>query len=211
MSSPDPDAGSLGRRGGAIAVACVLAAYAFHTASQFTQGELGLDESASFFIACNPFRNIPSVALTMHSQPPLFYLALHGWLRLGDTEPTLRVLPMLFMIGAAFTLLATCWLPRVARITAVTLLLLTPYADYLSAAIRPYSLSAWFALWSTLLLVPLLQPTARPRVAACVAYAAVTVVMAYTNAMACWVLPAQGLCALASFAMVSTQHGPRRA
>jgi hypothetical protein len=35
--------------------------------------------------------------------------------------------------------------------------------------------------------------------------------MAYTNAMACWVLPAQGLCALAAFALVSARHGPRRA
>src|SRR5437016_2039943 len=85
---------SLNRSQFIIAVACVLAAYALLTASHFTIGELFLDDASTFFVARRPLRDIPAIARTFHAQPPLFYLALHEWLRIGDTEAVLRVLPL---------------------------------------------------------------------------------------------------------------------
>ena len=89
------EAGRPARRSFLAAAACVLAAFALTTASHFTLGELGLDDASTFFVALRPARDVVAVAMAFHSQPPLFYLALHAWLRLGDSEPVLRTLPLL--------------------------------------------------------------------------------------------------------------------
>jgi hypothetical protein len=169
-----------------------------------------LDDASTFFVALRPLRDIPAVAMTFHSQPPLFYWALHAWLGLGDTEPVLRALPLLFMIGAAVTLFTAAWLSPVIRVVAGALLLLTPYSEYLTGALRPYALSVWFSLWSSLLFIPLLTG-ARRHPSTYLGYTIVTGCLAYTTAMASWVLFAQGVCAVAGLALAVPRRGARPA
>ena len=210
MPSPDPGAGRLTRPPYLFAVACVLAAYALTTASHFTQGELSLDDASTFFVAVRPLVDIPAVAISFHSQPPLFYFALHAWSRIGDTEAALRALPMIFMVCAAVTLLCTRWLPRLTRAVATALLLLTPYSGFLTSALRPYSLSVWLSLWSCLLFMALLLGLRR-RAVSYAGYVVVTALMAYSVAMTSWILLAQGLCAVAVYGVAAGREGLRRA
>ena len=86
-------AGRLNRRLWLVAATCSIAAYALITASHFTIGELSLDEAATFFVSALPWRDVLTVPVSFQSQPPLFYLVLHSWMRMGDTEPVLRALP----------------------------------------------------------------------------------------------------------------------
>ena len=202
--------GRLNARHYRIAAACVLAAYACATASRFTQGGLALDDASTFLVALRPLVDIPALAVSFQAQPPLFYLALHAWLRLGDSEPVLRVLPLIFMLAAAATLLATRWLTPLTRVVAVALLLMTPFSAYLTTALRPYSLSAWLSLWSCLLLVRLLRRD-DPRAAPAALYAIVTVCMAYSVAMTSWTLLAQGICLSIAVAAAAARQGVRRA
>jgi len=180
------------------------------TAAHFTQGELGLDDASTFFVALRPLRDIAALAIAFHSQPPLFYWALHAWVGLGDTEAVLRALPLLFMVGAAVTLFTTAWLSPAARVVAGALLLLTPYSEYLTGALRPYALSVWLSLWSSLLFIPLVTG-ARRHPMAYLSYTVVTVCLAYTTSMASWVLCAHGVCAIAGLAMAAPRGGARHA
>ena len=153
-----------------------------------------------------PLRDIAALAITFHSQPPLFYWALHAWVRIGDTEPVLRTLPLLFMIGAAVTLFTTTWLSPVTRVVAGALLLLTPYSEYLTGALRPYALSVWLSLWSSLLFIQLLTG-ARRHALAYLGYTVVTACLVYTTAMASWVLFAHGVCAIIGLAIAVPRGG----
>jgi hypothetical protein len=162
-----------------------------------TTGELVLDEASTFFVAIRPLRDVVTLPITFHSQPPLYYLALHEWLRLGDTEPWLRLLSLLFMLGAAATLLSASWLSAPARVVTLGILLLSNYGLFLSGFIRPYALVAWLALWSCLLFCHLLIVRDRSARAYAV-FTVVTLLMAYSLSMGTWLLLSEGVCLLAA-------------
>ena len=210
MPSPDLGAGRLTRRAFVIAAASVVAAQALILAVHFTTHELILDEAVTYFVSAMPWRRVLTVPITFQSQPPLFYLALHGWIHLGDSEAALRALPVLFMACAALTLLCASSLTRLTRIVALALLLLTPYGEYLALFIRPYSLSVWLSLGSCLLFTRLLTRSwTGARFGA--AYVAVTSLMAYSLAMTAWVLVAEGACAAVALGFEVSRSGARRA
>ena len=210
-----PDAGAGARASGLsprsylVASACLLVAFALLTASPFTLGELELDDASTVLVASRPLGEVLTTPTAFHSQPPLFYLALHEWLRVGDSEAVLRALPTLLMLGAALTLLSIPSLPPLTRLTATALLLLTSYSGYLAKALRPYSLSVWLSLASSLLLVHLLR--APRRISASLAYVAVTVLMAYSVAMTVWTLVAHGVCVAIAVGIGAARGGVRAA
>jgi hypothetical protein len=199
------DAPPAHRWSGVAAALCVLAAFVLISASHFTIGELKLDDASTFLVASRPLAQIAPTAMAFHAQPPLFYLALHEWLRVGDTEAVLRLLPFLFMLGAAITLLCTSWLPPIARVIATALLLLTSFSDYLTTALRPYALSTWLSLASCLVFVRLLQAPRRAKMY--VFYTVLTVLMVYSVAMGTWTLVGQGVCAATVIAVAWWRDG----
>ena len=203
-------AGRLTRRLWFGAAACVLAAYALVIASHYSLGELSLDEASTFFISALDWPEVIARSLSFQSQPPLFYLLLHGWIRIGDTEPILRALPLLCMVGAALTLLSASFLSPITRIVSASLLLLTTYGDYLSLLIRPYALSAWLSLGSFLLFTLLLTGPRR-RFVWYASFVVVTSLMVYSLAMTAWTLLAEGLCAAAAFGVELSRTDARRA
>ena len=188
----------------------MLAAYALVIASHYGLGELSLDEASTFFISALDWPQVIARSLSFQSQPPLFYLLLHGWIRIGDTEPILRALPLLCMVGAALTLLSASFLSPITRIVSASLLLLTTYGDYLSLLIRPYALSAWLSLGSFLLFTLLLTGPRR-RFVWYASFVVVTSLMVYSLAMTAWTLLAEGLCAAAAFGVELSRTDARRA
>jgi hypothetical protein len=209
MPSPRLGAGGLTGRAFVVSATCIVGAQALILASHFTSHELSLDEAVTFFVSAMRWRSVITVPITFQSQPPLFYLALHGWIRLGDHETVLRALPALFMAAAALTVLCASSLTPLARVIAVALLLLSPYGEYLTRLIRPYSLSVWLSLGSCLLFTRLLTGS-RIRVGSYAAYIAVTTLMAYSLAMTAWVLVAEGACAAVAIGLEGRRSGARR-
>ncbi len=77
-----------------------------------------------------------------NAHPPLFFLILHFWLRLGQSEFFLRLLPAIF--GAAFLWFSRRWAGRLfgrtAGIMTLLVIAITPVLLPLSAEVRGYSL-----------------------------------------------------------------------
>ncbi len=77
-----------------------------------------------------------------NAHPPLFFLILHFWLRLGRSEFFLRLLPAIF--GAAFLWFSRRWAGRLfgrtAGILTLLVIALAPVLLPLSAEVRGYSL-----------------------------------------------------------------------
>jgi hypothetical protein len=138
------------------------------------------------------------------------YLALHEWLRGGDSEPWLRLLSTVIMLAAAGTLLAATWLSLTTRVIALGVLLLSDFGLYLAGFIRPYALVTWLALGSSLLFCAILITGTRTR-RVYAAYLAVTALMAYALAMASGLLLAQGVCLLAAIGLAWRRNGAAHA
>ena len=91
--------------------------------------------------------NLPGLAgvyrnSQVNAHPPLFFLILHFWLRLGRSEFFLRLLPAIF--GAAFLWFSRRWagglFGRTAGIMTLLLIAFAPALLPLSAEVRGYSL-----------------------------------------------------------------------
>ncbi len=107
-----------------------------------TRSALWLDEALSVHIARLPLDQIPG-ALRRDGAPPLYYVLLHGWIRLfGESAGAVRSLSCLFGVAA----LPVLWLlARRLRDTttawlAVLLLASSPFAVHYATEARMYSL-----------------------------------------------------------------------
>jgi hypothetical protein len=193
----------------ALTVALVVAAHVFLIVPQLVKGELDLDESSTVLVASRPLAQVAVVPTEFHSQPPLFYLALHAVERWSTSEGVLRALPWLFMLAAGATLLIVdLGLSPLTRVVALALLLLTPYGQYIALDIRPYSLATCLALGSFALLWQLLVAPSRWRA---VGYVVITTLMVYSLAMAIWVIVAEGLAVVTALAYDALHVGSREA
>ncbi len=192
--SGDPAAATISRgrswsRALILAAVLIVAAHVLVTLPALTKGELNLDESGTFLVSTRPLADVLTVPTSFHSQPPLFYLALRAVATQADDEPALRMLPWAFMLALGISLLIWAHeLSPYARVTAVAILLLSDYGRHFAVEIRPYSMAAFFSCWSCLLFWRISR---RPTVTRCVAYVAVTSLMAYSVAVASWIFAAQ--------------------
>jgi len=131
----------LDRHSDLVALVIVLAGFAIRIGS--SQGVyLSEDEALHFQLS-----NVPGVGDVYRSSltsahPPFFFLLLHFWRRVGNSENVLRLLPALF--GAAFLWMAYRWMTDVfgksAAFFALILLAFSPATVSLSASVRGYSL-----------------------------------------------------------------------
>jgi mannosyltransferase len=110
---------------GRRSAAAVLAALAGGTGVVLrfvTTSALWLDEAQSVAIARVPLADIPG-ALRRDGAPPLYYVLLHGWIRLfGDGDVAVRVLSGICSV-AAIVVLAVAVSRRVGRRAAVVVAL----------------------------------------------------------------------------------------
>ncbi len=150
-----------------------------------------LDEATSIFIArMDPSEIIVWVAADIH--PPLYYLLLHFWTALGQTESVVRALSALFGVGAVavtWALARELFDSRVANIGAL-LLAVSPLHVFYSQEARMYVMAA---SWSTLASYMLILATRRGSNRYWLGYALTSVLALYTHYFALFTLWFQGL------------------
>lgn len=116
-----------------------------------------LDEATSIMIARMDVRSlIEWVAADIH--PPLYYLLLHGWIALGQSELVVRSLSVLFGVGtvAVTWALARELFDSQVALFSTLLLALSPLHVFYSQEARMYVAAAmWSTLGSYLLLLAL--------------------------------------------------------
>ncbi len=165
-----------------------------------------LDEATSVEIARDPPVDVVLDA-TQDVHPPLYYLALHAWMRMmGDSERALRSLSVLFSLLAiaALTVFAARWFDRPTGLVAGLLAAVSPLQIALAQEARMYALLTLTAVLSIDAFLCLLHHgTCR----AMAAYVVVTAAMLYTHAYAGFVLAGQGLW-LACALVASTSNRP---
>ena len=125
---------------------------------------------------------------------------------MADSEPWLRLLPLLLVGAAALTVLATSWLTPSARVITAGVLMLSDYGLYLAGLIRPYALAMWLALGSTLLFWAIVVRGARSA-RAHAAFVVVTILMIYVLSMGTGVLVAEGVCLCVAVAVAWPRLG----
>lgn len=125
----------------------VLAAGSLLRFMYLNQHDFWYDEAISHFIARHSLRELLAIS-ARDTQPPLYYLFLHYWMKIGEAPWLLR-LPSLILgvstLALAVILLRNISTKKTALLT-VTLLALSPLHIYFSTETRMYSLFTFVTL-----------------------------------------------------------------
>lgn len=127
--------------------------------------------------------------------PPLYFLIMHYWRMLGESEFMLRFPSAVFGVAAIplIYLITRRMFGRPAAGISALVLAVSPFHIWYSQEARMYSLQMFLALASTLLL---LRAWERRRAADLAAYGLVTVAALYTHIGTLFLLAAQGVITL---------------
>jgi 4-amino-4-deoxy-L-arabinose transferase-like glycosyltransferase len=102
---------------------------------------LQYDDTFSIFLAA---RSLPEIfsGTAADTMPPLYYLLLHAWMRLGQSVWFIRLLSVLFSLAGIYLLyrLAECWLGRAAAGWSALLAAVSPLNIYHGQDVRMYAL-----------------------------------------------------------------------
>jgi 4-amino-4-deoxy-L-arabinose transferase-like glycosyltransferase len=119
---------------------------------RITAYSLGADEIFSLQTARQGWIELLRSAVGDVVHPPMFYLLLKVWIGLGgDSEPWLRLLPVLTAVAAILPFMLLCRELRLdARETNLALILIAinGYLIYYAQELRMYSLLLFLTLWS---------------------------------------------------------------
>jgi mannosyltransferase len=166
------------------------------------------DEATSVEIARDsPTDVVLDAATDVH--PPLYYLALHFWMRMtGDSERALRALSVLFSLLAIAALIAFAarWFDRPTALVAGLLAAMSLQQIEFAQEARMYALLTLTAVLSIDAFLCVVQHGTRR---ALVGYVAATSAMLYTHAYAGFVIAGQALW-LAGALVASTNQRPQR-
>ena len=156
---------------------------------------LWLDEAVSVSVAGRHLGGLLSVLPHQDANAGLYYLVLHGWLRLGHGAAFIRApSAVAFVITAGLAAWAGCRRGGIWLGTALGLLVVTNrQLVFYGQEARPYAISVLFAAAAT---AALLADEERPA-ARC--YVAATVAALYTNLFAGLFVGAQGLAVIVGF------------
>lgn len=159
--------------------------------------EVWVDEANSVVIADRPVAAIID-RLEEDSSPPLFYILLHGWIRLfGLTEGALRSLSSVFGVGLVIAVWAVGreFFSRRVGLLAAFFVAIAPVAILYSQEIRMYTLLPLLALSAIAFTWRCVQ---RGGVANAIGMILFTLAALYTHNWALFLLPAQTLIVLMS-------------
>jgi mannosyltransferase len=169
-----------------IAVGAALRVYKLNGDS------LWLDEASSVkFSKEEPAGIIETTSKDVH--PPLYYFALHYWMKLfGDTETAARLLSALFGIFCLPVVykIAAHLFDRSTALLATLLLALSRFHLEFSQEARMYSLLVLLSLASIYFFIKLLEDRSRYALAA---YIAVSALLMYTHVYSFFILAAENL------------------
>jgi 4-amino-4-deoxy-L-arabinose transferase-like glycosyltransferase len=185
-----------GRAGWLLAAGIVVVAGSLRFAS-IEGRSLWFDEAYSFRMARRPLREIVVVAGREDTHPPLYYMALSGWIRaFGTGEAGLRSLGA---VASTLTVGGTWWLGRrlggpMVGAVAAFLAAVAPLQILAAQEARMYPLLGLLTLWSWAMLVLALEK----RPGAWIGYVLATTLALYTHYFAFLTLAGQGLFVLAA-------------
>jgi uncharacterized membrane protein len=151
------------------------------------------DEMVSVSLARMPVTEMIRRNVDLQTNPPLFELILHGWIKLlGDSEVAVRALPALLGIAGVFVayVLVRRLIGWRAGLAAMLLAAVSPVLVEYAQECRAYTLSIFLGLLSCDLFVRLLR---RPNQRLQVAYVLVSALALYAHLFAAFTLLAQHL------------------
>ncbi|MGH7897869.1 MAG: hypothetical protein ACREQQ_07945 [Candidatus Binatia bacterium] len=198
----------VGARGRILGVAFALIAllHLFRNGSQIADRELRLDEAWTYYVAAQPLVSNLTLPISLHAQPPLYYVALHALLSVHSAEWFLRGFSWLAILGLfGWILFRLTEIGPLARVFLCVVLLFHDVTRYLAQTLRPYALAAVTTFAATILFTRLLR---RPGRGAAVAYAAAALLSLHTLAFDVWAFFCQGL-ALAAVVAWESRAGWR--
>lgn len=152
---------------------------------------LWLDEATQVILSQNSIYSI-IFQRGVDFHPPFSYLLLHFWIMVGTSEIWLRMLSVIFGVGAVWIThkLTKILFNKKIALFAATLLAVNPYHIYYSQEIRMYSEAAFFAILSIYFLYLRLK---RARIIYSVGYILSTTALLYTHYDGSFLIPAQFL------------------
>ncbi len=200
-----------GRRGRWFLAFAIVSIAAGVVLRFWTRSDLWLDEALTANIAGRPIGDLVSL-LEHDGAPPLYYLLLHGWMKVfGTGDLAVRSLSGVLGLGV----LALCW-PAGARLggesrarrqwIAVAMLLVVASSAY---AIRYSTENRMYMLEMLLVLVGYLaiwRALEQPTIPALAAVTVVTAALLYTQYWSLYLIAVVGLCLLG----VAWRGRPRR-
>lgn len=149
---------------------------------ELTRSPLWFDELFSMGVASMPAGEALRRIIADHTNPPLFYLLLKGWMAMGgESDAWVRLLPCLLSVLAVGALV---WLAREARAGAVAgalaiaLFVASPLSVDLANEVRAYAL---LSLLATLSLAATLQEVRRPSRAALLQLTLINIALVHTH------------------------------
>ncbi len=135
----------------AIALLALLALWSLVLRSRAIDVSYWIDEGISVGIASHPLTDIPGV-LQQDGSPPLYYLLLHGWMRLfGTAESSTHALSLLFALLCVPAALWAGWtlFGPPTGLAAATIAGLDPFLSIYANETRMYSLVVLLAIIAT--------------------------------------------------------------
>ncbi len=159
---------------------------------------LWYDEGFSVYLAhMSPAEIISQTAADI--QPPLYYLMLHGWIKLsGDDEPVVRGLSALFgvlTVPLIYGVAGQLFGRRLAGLLAALLLAVSPLHIWYGQETRMYTLLIFLCLLSTYFLLLLVSRPQRVRedLLLWLAFTLTTIAALYTHYFALFILAFQAI------------------
>ncbi|MBI3286892.1 MAG: glycosyltransferase family 39 protein, partial [Chloroflexi bacterium] len=120
---------------------------------------LWLDEAFSVTLSRKPVLEMLRLIVLSDSHPPLYYLLLHFWMILGDSEVLVRLLSALLSGASILTMyaLGRAMYSHSVGLTAALILALSPFHIWYAQEARMYALLSLGVLASAYFLVRALQ------------------------------------------------------
>jgi hypothetical protein len=169
--------------------------------------ELPLDDAGTWGVARRSLGTLLTLPTEFHSQPPLYYITLHFLLPISSEPWFIRGYSWFWLLLVIqFVLFYFDELTLLSRVFFCLVLILGGLTSYLSTAVRPYGMAAFFTLGSLVLFARTLCEPTRRRLWA---YGVWTVLMLYSTAFVVATFAVQGLFLLGTSLVEAVTRGWR--
>jgi hypothetical protein len=184
----------------------IASLHLFVNGARLSQSELWLDEASTYWLAASPLSQLPARTVEFHSQPPLYYLLLHGVIRIDDAEWAVRGLSWLFsLLFVAWVMFAAKRLSLGTRTILSVSFILLEFGSMYARETRPYTLAALTSFAATLAFADAFDEPRRLR--SCLAYGFWAIVTLYSLAFDVVVVLVHGLFFLVTFTRTVRRDG----
>jgi mannosyltransferase len=179
-----------------LALACIVAVAASLDLHNLGSQAFWLDEAISDAIANSHGMAFVELAFERESSMALYYLALHGWLKLlNSSDFNIRLLSTVFAVAtvpAFYLLAAKLFDPKIGLVAAILIAVNPLFLSYAQEA-RSYTMTVFLALLSWSFFI---ESCRNPKLLNLALYVITTTLAIYSHNLAMLILPAQGAAVL---------------